>query len=362
MPKHSAPQSLLDRVTTILPIIEQNVQKSEQLGHLTDEVLDALFEQRLFRLFIPQEYNGEATDLPTALKVFERVASADGATGWLVMIGAGGGLFSGFLQEDAAKEIFSPERAVIAGSGMPSGIASRIEDGFEVSGRWAYASGAYHASWFTSNCKVDGDDNEITAIAVPAEQVTIHDTWSVFGMQATGSHDFSLDSIAVAPAYTFSLSQPPLLTDPIFHCPLETLASLSFASVAVGIAQHALNEFNDFAQHKRPAGSSHSLAETSEIQQLCYQTEHLISNARDSLYGLAQQVWSAAESGTNPEESLLNQVQKMGVANAQACLKAVDLLKARTGMNAVFTDSPFGRAWRDLHTLSQHTIVTPKIN
>ncbi|WP_028487384.1 acyl-CoA dehydrogenase family protein [Thiomicrorhabdus chilensis] len=362
MTKHSAPQSLLDSVTTILPIIEQNAQKSEQLGHLTDEVLDALFEQRLFRLFIPQEYNGEATDLPTALKVFERVASADGATGWLVMIGAGGGLFSGFLQEDAARQIFSPERAVIAGSGMPSGIASSTKKGFEVSGRWAYASGAYHASWFTANCKVDGDDNEITAIAVPAEQVTIHDTWSVFGMQATGSHDFSLDSFSVAPAYTLSLFDEPLLDEPIFRCPLETLASLSFASVAIGIAQHALNEFNDFAQHKRPAGSSHTLAETSEIQRLCDQNEHLISNARDSLYGLAQQVWVTAEAGEVPCENLLNQVQQMGIENVQACLKAVDQLKAHAGMRAVFTDSALGRAWRDLHVLSQHVIVTPKIN
>lgn len=361
MPKHSSPQALLDSVTAILPIIEQNAQKSERLGHLTDEVLDALFEQRLFRLFIPQEYNGEAADLPTALKVFERIASADGATGWLVMIGAGGGLFSGFLQKDAARQIFSPERAVIAGSGSPSGIASRTENGYEVSGRWAYASGAYHASWFTANCKFDGDDNAITAIAVPADQVSIHDTWSVFGMKATGSHDFSLNGVAVAPAFTFSLAEKPVLKHAIFRIPLETLASLSFASVAIGIAQHALDEFNDFAQHKLIAGSSQSLATESDVQQRCDQAERLIASARDSLYDLAQRVWSAAESGKIPEERLLSQVQQMGIENGQACLKSVDLLKARAGMKAVFSDSAFGRAWRDLHTLSQHVIMTPKI-
>lgn len=362
MRKHSTSQDLLDSVKSILPLIEQASETSERLGHLRDDVLDVLFEQRLFRLFIPQTYHGEPTDLPTALRVFELIASADGATGWLVMIGAGGGLFSGFIEAAAARKIFAPERAVIAGSGTPSGIATRTEEGFNVSGRWAYASGAHHATWFTANCKIDGNDNEITAIAVPADQVTMHNTWSVFGMQATGSHDFSIDSVAVAKAFTFSLADEPLLDDPIFRCPLETLASLSFASVAIGIAQHALHTFNEFAQHKHLPGSSQPLAEEADVQQRCDRADRLISTARDLLYQLVEEVWEQAENGDKPEEALFNQVQQAGVDMVQDCLAAADLLKARAGMMAVFNSSPFGRAWRDLHTLSQHAFVTPKWN
>ncbi|MDG6778926.1 hypothetical protein QCB44_09420 [Thiomicrorhabdus sp. zzn3] len=360
MRQHSTSQKLLDSVSALLPFIKQAAAESEQLGHLRNDVLEALFEQRLFRLFIPQTYNGEPTDLLTALRVFELVASADGATGWLVMIGAGGGLFSGFIEDVAAREIFAPERAVIAGSGTPSGMATTTVNGFNVSGRWAYASGAHHATWFTANCQIDGNGNEITAVAVPADQVTIHNTWSVFGMQATGSHDFSIDAVAVTKAYTFSLANEPLLDDPIFRCPLETLASLSFASVAIGIAQHALTAFSEFAQHKYLPACSQPLAEDADVQQRCDRAHRLIFSARDRLYQLAEEVWKQAENGHNPEEALRHQVQQAGVDMVQDCLTAIDLLKARAGMMAVFNDSAFGRAWRDLHTLSQHAFVTPK--
>lgn len=361
MPKHPSPEKLLDNIQSILPIIKQGAETSEQLGRIQEDVLEDLFEHRVFRLFIPEKFDGEATDLTTALKVFECVASADGATGWLVMIGAGGGLFSGFLEEQAAHEIFSPERAVIAGSGMPSGEAIPIKNGFEVSGRWAYASGSDYASWFTANCKVVGSDNEILSIAVPSEEVTVHHTWDVFGMKATGSHDFSIDSIDVPKAHTFSLANPPLLQDPIFFCPLETLASLSFGSVAIGITHHAIEAFMAFTKQKQVFGSTDSLMDKIEIQQQCTQAQQLLDEARTQLYQRAEQVWQAAETRQPPSDALREKISEEVIEMVQNCVKEVDALKARSGMMAVFTTSEFGRAWRDLHTLSQHIIVSPKV-
>ncbi|WEJ61642.1 acyl-CoA dehydrogenase family protein [Thiomicrorhabdus lithotrophica] len=355
---------LLQKVQSILSIIREEAEASEQLGRLRDDVLEAIIEHRLFRLFIPEKYRGEPTDLPTALKVFELVASADGATGWLVMIGAGGGLFSGFMEEQIAYEIFSPERAVIAGSGMPSGKAKTVKNGYEVSGRWAYASGSNYATWFTANCrfnaKDDTKDDEIRAIAVPANQVIKHDTWSVFGMRATGSHDFSVESVSVPNRYTFSLAEEPILDDPIFFCPLETLASLSFASVAVGITQHAVEEFIAFAKKKQIKASTKFLIDAVDIQQLCEQSEQFIIEARSQLYDRAEQVWLGVKQRKKLPEDIIEQTNENAIEMVQNCVKTVDALKAHSGMMAVFTSSYFGRAWRDLHTLSQHTIVAAK--
>uniref|UniRef100_Q31GV8 Acyl-CoA dehydrogenase family protein n=1 Tax=Hydrogenovibrio crunogenus (strain DSM 25203 / XCL-2) TaxID=317025 RepID=Q31GV8_HYDCU len=360
MPKHRSPENLLENIQSILPIIKQKSDASERLGRVQEEVLDALFQQRVFRLFIPEKYHGEPTDLPTALNVFESIASADGATGWLAMIGAGGGLFSGFLEEQAAYEIFSPERALIAGSGMPSGEATTLKNGFEVSGRWRYASGSDYASWFTANCKVGGDDDEILSIAVPADDVTVDHTWDVFGMKATGSHDFSIDSVCVAKTHTFSLANTPLLDDSIFFCPLETLASLSFGSVALGTAQHAVEEFISFAKQKPIKGASQFLMAEPSIQQHCTQAQSALNEVRNRLYQRAEQVWKVAEKRRLPSDELREQVTEEVVEMVQRCVHLVDALKARSGMMAVFMASPFGRAWRDLHTLSQHVIVSSK--
>ncbi len=362
MKKHSTPATLLNAVDKLLPLIKQSSQTSEQLGHLEDGLLKALFELRLFKLFVPVELNGAALDLPSALQIFEKVASADGATGWLVMIGAGGGLFSGFLNSQAAQSIFADPRSVIAGSGAPSAIATRVDGGYRVSGRWAYASGAYHANWFTANCVIENGEQsepEIIAVAIPAEQVQIHDTWSVFGMRATGSHDFSVENVFVADEFTFTLSKTPYLSEPIYQCPLETLASLSFASVAVGIAQHAYDEFDQFARHKMIAGTTDSLADDADVQKRLHTAEQLLSDSRSLLYKLADQVWQQALEHNTPEQALRDQVQQAGVQIVQNTIEASNLLYARAGMMPVFTDSAFGRAWRDLHTLSQHVIVAP---
>lgn len=349
----------LNQIKTHLPLIKQDAETAEKQGHLTDDVLNAIYGLRLFRVFISENYNGAPQDLVTALKAFELIATADGATGWLVMIGAGGGLFSGFIEPKAAKEIFEPERAVIAGSGMPSGSVSSEGNGFVAKGRWAYASGAYHATWFTANCLVEGTENDIIAIAVPADQVTIHETWSVFGMKGTGSHDFSVDNTSLPKSHTFSLFEHPILDEPIYHCPLDTLASVTFASVGIGIAQHCLEAFNDFAKTKSVLGSEARLIEDKGVKQRVVQAEQLISDARSQLYTLATQVWYTLEKGSPPDADLKKKVQKSCVEMVQNCIKAANLLKARAGMMAVFEASEFGRAWRDLQVLSQHAMLSP---
>jgi len=361
MSNRDSSKKLLENVRSILPIIKQGAEASERDGQLQEEVLEALFEQRLFRLFIPEKYNGEATDLVTALKVFETIASADGATGWLVMIGAGGGLFSGFLEEAAAREIFSPERALIAGSGMPSGLAKPSNQGFEVSGRWKYASGSDYATWFTDNCVVEGTEKKILSIAVPAAEVVRHQTWKVFGMKATGSHDFSVDSVEVPKAFTFSLSEKPLLSDPIFFCSLEVLAYLTFTSVAIGIAQHALDAFTAFAQQRPIQDTATSLLDTSPVQQQCDQAQQFLAKARNQLYQGAEHVWAVAQQKQTLSAELTQKIHKESIEMVQNCVQMADGLKTRSGMLAVFENTPFSRAWRDLHTLSQHSMLTPKM-
>ncbi|QCU89296.1 hypothetical protein [Thiomicrorhabdus sediminis] len=342
--------NLLDQVDSLLPLIRQDAHIAAQQGHLTDAVLDGLFDLRLFRLFIARAYNGQGADLPSALRIFEKIASADGATGWLVMIGAGGGLFSGFIEKDAAAQIFTPEKAVIAGSGSPLGSAQTIADQYRVSGRWPYASGAYHATWFTANCQLDKEPDKIISIAVAKEHVTIHDTWSVMGMQATGSHDFSIEPTSIDKSYSFNLFAEPLIDEPIFYCPLLSLAHLTFASVALGIASNALRLFAEFSQQK----GTFTQADT---KQAYHQAMQSFSQSQQAFYHTADKSWQALVTHRNLDEALVKEVEQVCLDAVHNCLHAIDTLKTHVGMLVVFNDSEFGRAWRDLHVLSQHALL-----
>lgn len=345
---------------TLLPLIKEAATQSEHNGQLSADLLSQLCEHDLFRLYLPKDLGGHEVDLSTSLEIFERIAYADGSTGWLVMIGSGGNVFSGFLNATAAAEVFKDKRSIIAGSGALSGTAKKVDGGYEVSGRWGYASGSLHANWFTANCVIEGTENQFISVAVPSQHVTLEDTWNVFGMAATGSHDFSMHHVFVPDDYTFDLLGKPRLHHPIFHCPLLSLASLTFASVALGIALHALEAFVAYAQHKKLSGTDNLLIEQEAIKKRIEKSAELISNSRLYLYDLTDRVWQSLQNEHAPDAELIEEVDQAGRQIVSNTVLAVEMVYPKAGMMPLYKDSEFGRAWRDLRALSQHSIIAPK--
>src|SRR4051812_23260818 len=148
-------EELLAAVQVVAPVVTSAAAEADRAGRYPAHVIDALTAQRLFRLWIPRSLGGDELPLPASLEVFEAASRLDGAAGWLVTIGTGGGLFAAQFDEETAREIFGPPEALIAGSGAPCGTAVRSKDGYRVEGRWGYASGAHHATSFTANCVLD---------------------------------------------------------------------------------------------------------------------------------------------------------------------------------------------------------------
>src|SRR5690606_35846171 len=192
-------QRLLYELDDIRRLVGARAEEPDGRSALADDVVRALVQHRLSRLWIPRRYEGLELGLPDALEIYQAAARIDGSFGWAVMIGAGGGLFAAYLDEPSARAVFGPSDAVIAGSGAPDGRAERVPGGYRVQGRWRYASGAPYATTFTANCivtrggaPVRGDAGEplVRAMAFPRDAVEIVETWDAAGMRATSSHDF----------------------------------------------------------------------------------------------------------------------------------------------------------------------------
>jgi alkylation response protein AidB-like acyl-CoA dehydrogenase len=353
----------------ILPLVRAEAAMAEACGRVSTRLLAALHERRLFRLWIPRSVGGEELALVPALEVFEAIASADGAAGWTVMIGAGAGLFGGFLAPAAAREILGPTDAVIAGSGSPSGVAVETDGGYRVTGRWSYASGARHATWFTANCAVQSADGRarkaaggeplIRAVAVPAAEVVIHETWAVTGLRGTGSEDFEIADRFVPSDRTFSaLADSPREPGTLYRVPFFSIAELSFASVSLGLARLALDEFHLLAQTKRPAGSSLPLRHDPDVQSSYARAEAVVRASRSLVFDVAEAAWNEVERSRELSARTRADVRLAAVDAVQRCAAAIDLLHARAGMTPLFTASAFGRAWRDAHAVTQNMAVS----
>src|SRR5262249_32625273 len=135
-------------------IIRGRRDESERERRLPASVLSAMHDARLFRMYVPIEYGGWETDPITSMQVIEAVAEADAAAAWNLMIGATYGIWAAFLPEASARQIYGAKDAIVAGALRPSGVARATTGGYQVSGRWAFASGIDHCAWWNGGCIV----------------------------------------------------------------------------------------------------------------------------------------------------------------------------------------------------------------
>ena len=142
-----ADATLIEAARRIAPLVRACRDEGERERRLPAQVLAAMHEARLFRMYIPKALDGLEIDPITSMIVVEEIARADAAAAWNLMLGATYGLWAAFLPEHAARDIYGASDAVVAGALRPSGRARPVAGGFVVDGRWSFASGISHSAW-----------------------------------------------------------------------------------------------------------------------------------------------------------------------------------------------------------------------
>jgi len=361
---------LLAQLAELTPALRAHAQEADCAQQLPEQVVRALNELRLFRLWIPRLYGGFELPVPQALAIYEAAGRIDGSVGWAVMIGAGGGLFAAYLDRVVASELFAPANAVVAGSGAPDGRAERVAEGYRVNGRWRYASGAHYATVFTANCVVTVDGKALTdaegkplirAMAFAPSQVAILPRWDTSGMRGTGSHDFEVRDVLIPSQRSFSVfTDAPHEAGAIYRLPFDVLTELPITAVALGIARHALDAFAVLVKQKKPQGSDSSLAEDATVQ-----IQYALSHARwrlvrGALYSLAEDSWRAALNDQSLRADELAEITASCALCVSQLAAAVSDLTRLAGMSAIAINDELARSSRDLQALAAHGSVSPR--
>lgn len=134
------------------------------------------------------------------------------------MIGMDAGIYSGYLDQDVAAQMFPDLDMVTAGWIHPEGKAEKVDGGYRITGRWRFGSGLTHCDWLAAGCVVEVDGAPVpdpsgsptqwrVALARP-DEYAIHDTWFTTGLAGSGSKDYSADGLFVPEDRTFSFSEP----------------------------------------------------------------------------------------------------------------------------------------------------------
>lgn len=317
-----------------------------------DTVLEIMYDKRLLKLFVPERYNGRMTELPEALRIFEEASRIDGNFGWLVTIGSGGGYFAASFPPDLSEDVFAGRKAVIAGSGSPTGQAVRVEGGYRVSGTWKYCSGAPFATTFTATAVVEGSE-EVIAFAMKPEQAEIIEDWHAFGLRATGSHSIRVENAWIPEERVFQVGHAQYDSSPIYTYPFMPFAVTSFAAVALGIGNRFLDESAHFLETMRDPWKAANPDRVAVLQHLLDEGNRLLSEQRERFYEAVQISWEQHVDGKLTEESI-DRVQRAGREAAASALSASQRIFPYLGMAALMEDQTLNLVWRDLQTACQH--------
>ena len=209
---------------------------------LTENRLEELYEEKLFKLFVPKIYGGLEMSLSEGSKRLTEIATVQGGMGWSLNLGAGANWFSGFFSDKAAQEIFSPKKAVIAGSGFASGSFERDGEQFIINGTWSRCTGAHHATFFSLNAT--NENGETKTFVIPRSQVKLADEkWQIIGLRNSSSYAIDIHNEKIPAHYEFKINK---IVNPhaygVHAIPFESFARVCMSASFIGIVKCLVNK------------------------------------------------------------------------------------------------------------------------
>src|SRR5216683_1800120 len=283
----------LDAVRELAPRIRAASDEIENGRRLPMHIVEEMQRAGVFRMAMPRAWGGSELNLLSQLRVIETLSIADASAGWCAMIGTDGGYLTAYIDQTVAREMYTDVDAVTAITFAPPGKAVKTRDGFTVNGRWPFASGCQHATWFVGHFAIfDGDSlrqqpggiPETRFGFIPAEECEIIDTWTTNGLRGSGSHDWTVKDRFIPEDRTFNLAAPTMYR----KGPLYTLPNLLLykaPAVVLGIARGAIDDFVALASSKPVTFKSHSAGtvmfrDEPYVQCAVAQAEAMVSSAR----------------------------------------------------------------------------------
>ena len=348
-------------VSGVIDLVRERADASERAGRLDDEVVASIRATGINRLLIPEALGGFEATLRQCVEVIEPIAAADGSTGWASAIGFGSNLFAGYVERDAAQEIFADVDAPNASMFAPLGNAVAGGGGeLRLTGRWPFTSNCLHASWigvgaFFHDAVGGAMDPVPRVVFVPRSAMQVHDTWDVTGMRATGSHHTSVDGVVVDRAHSHAFGEPSWADGPLWRVPMFIALAPCLAGVFLGIARGAIDEIGRQAREGRAAMRAALIDDPLDMADLASADTRLRA-ARAGLLEVLDETWSRAVDGIGIDRLLQARAFLATLHVVDVSVEATSTAHRLGGGPAAFNNSRLLRALRDVLTARQHTL------
>ena len=364
--------TILTAVEDIAPTLRDKGPQAERERRIPAETIKLLDGAGVFRMTVPRRFGGLELPLAEQVQVYQRIARADPAAGWVSMIWTTSAWVHTLLSDRAQEEIFTGPTSRVSTGFTPSGTVEPADGGWVLDGMWKWMSGINGSGWATLAAVHMSPDGPAPYVAVvPVGELTVLDDWDTSAAEGTGSASVRAESVFV-PAHRV-LFLPDLLGagSPDRSNGGATGRNYAFipyfmaagSSPFLGIAQGAYDLFLD-----RLPGRG--ITYTPWTDQSASPVTHIqVATARNKI--AAAQALSAnwlgliqrhADAGSSPTIAERGEIRGQTAFSIQLAKEAVEVLHIASGASVISRDVPFQRFHRDINGLSLHALYLLNAN
>jgi len=323
----------IERARTLKPALEAAAPRIDKACALPQDILDALFEARMFRMLLPHTFGGAELEPATFFQAVREIAAGDASAAWCIAQSSGCSMSAAYMEPAAAHKVFGDSRAAVAlGYSMGSQCrATPVKGGWRVNGTWGFGSGNRHATWVGAHCHRTDEAGEILAnpdgrplertMLIPRASVTIkEDSWNVVGLRGTGSDTYSVKDLFVPGEYSVVAratardhhlpegAEPELEPErreqgPLYRFSPMNVYEAGFSAVGLGVARASLDSFIALAMKKTPSGTGNPLRDDTWIQTRIALSEARLASASAWIIGILREMWGECATGRPSFES-----------------------------------------------------------
>jgi alkylation response protein AidB-like acyl-CoA dehydrogenase len=246
-------------------------------------------------------------------------------------------------------ERVAQERIVLVTSGgsdwiAGSGRAEKVEGGFRITARKAFASGAPAGDLFVTSAVLEsGEDAPAVlhfAIPMDSPHLKVLNTWRALGMRGTGSHDVLIDG-HIVPEAAIIVRRKAGEWHPLFQI-IATVAFPLIYAVYLGVAESARDIAIELAKRKPPSQLTIQLAGRMDTE---------LAAAR-----LSHQSMLAAARLNAPSASSVNQVMIGRQLVERHAIATVDHAMQLAGGAGFYRATGLERRFRDIQAARYHPL------
>ncbi len=250
-------EELVARAKAMVPALKERAKRCTAERNIPAETIAEMQAAGFFRILQPKRYGGYEMHPNAFFDVQKILAEGCMSTGWMYGVLGCHPYELALFHDQAQQEVWGDNPAMLVSSTyQPVGKVTQVEGGFRLSGHWGFSTGSVHSGWVLLGALVWPDDvpgsgpPDMRTFLLPRSDYKIDEnSWHVFGLQGTGSHDIIVED-AFVPEYRthravdgFLCQNPGQAANdgPLYRLPWAQVFVRSVSTAAFGGARAAVN-------------------------------------------------------------------------------------------------------------------------